>query len=91
MSHMKHPIPYRPAGRAGRADGGCRPVYTVYHMISPVYPMYISPNYAQIRRPSVERLLDPLWGDRVYPIPLPPFPAGPLSGQMAKSIIGLRP
>ena len=41
----------------------------------------------KIRRPSVERLLDPLVGDRVYPIPLPPFPAGPLSGQMAKTLV----
>ena len=29
--------------------------------------------------PLVERLLDHLKGDRVYPIPLPPFPAGPLA------------
>ena len=41
--------------------------------------------HPKIRRPSVERHSEPLKGDRVYPIPLPPFPAEALPSQMIKT------
>ena len=44
-----------------------------------------SPNPLKIRRPIGRSLLEPLWGDRVYPIPLPPFPAEALPSQMLKN------
>ncbi len=58
--------------------------------IVPIWALMGPLGHQQIRRPLVERLLEPVKGDRVYPIPLSPFPAGPLPGQMPKKHVGSR-
>ena len=51
----------------------------------PFWEVFGHQNRIESVDPLVERLLEPAEGDRVYPIPLPPFPAEALPSQMLKN------